>query len=125
MVPLLLTVVTLSGCSTLPTAGDAPESVWDPSYRDVIATYLKTTFKNYASYEAFEISDPRWVHSFDGWTWLTCVRFQDHGHTRAYAVFQKGSVIVNARYAVQTDQCDLQTYAFFERMGGFELPPVH
>ena len=125
MVPLLLTVVTLSGCSTLPTTGDAPESGWDPSYREVIATYLKKTFKNYSSYEAFEISDPRWVHSLDGWTWLTCVRFQDRGHTRAYAVFLKGSVIVSARYAVQTDQCDLQTYAFFERMGGFGLPPVH
>jgi hypothetical protein len=33
--------------------------------------------------------------------------------------------IINARYAVQTDECDMQAYALFERMGGSELTPLH
>jgi hypothetical protein len=123
---LLLTAATLTGCGGVTsTTGEIPESGPDPSYRNIIATYLKTTFANYTSYEAFEISDPRWVHSVQGWTWLICVRFQDHGHTRTYALFLKRSAIIDARYAVQTDECDMQAYAVFERMGGFELTPLH
>jgi hypothetical protein len=102
-----------------------PELAPDPSYRDVIAKHLKTTFKNYSSYEAFEISNPRWVHSFQGWTWLVCVRFQAQGHKRTYALFVSGSNIVDARYAVNTDECGTQAYALFEQMGGSGLDPLH
>jgi hypothetical protein len=97
----------------------------DPSYRDVIANRLKTTFKDYSSYEAFEISSPRWVHSFQGWAWLVCVRFQAQGHKRAYALFIKGSDIIDTRYAVKTDECGTQGYALFEQMGGSGLDPLH
>jgi hypothetical protein len=70
-------------------------------------------------------NEPRWVHSVQGWTWLICVRFQDRGRTRTYALFLKRGTIINARYAVQTDECDMQAYALFERMGGSELTPLH
>jgi hypothetical protein len=102
-----------------------PELAPDPSYRDVIANRLKTTFKDYSSYEAFEISSPRWVHSFQGWAWLVCVRFRAQGRNRTYALFVNGSNIIDARYAVKTDECGTQAYALFERMGGSGLDPLH
>ena len=102
-----------------------PESPPDPSYRAVIANYLKTTFKNYSSYEAFEISDPRWVHAFQGWNWLTCVRFVDRNRRRTYVLILNGTTIVDAHYAVQTDDCGAQTYSVFEQMGGWGLDPIH
>ena len=124
---LLLTAATVIGCNQVTsTIGATPESGPDPSYRDVIAGYLKDTFKDRSSYEAFEISTPRWVHSLQGWKWLTCVRFSDHGHRRTYVVFLDGNTVRDdSRYAVQTDQCDMQAYTVFEQMGGSGLPPIH
>ncbi len=121
----LLVSVALAGCSELASTTGEPESGPEPSYREVIANYLKKTFKDYPSYEAFEISDPRWVHSFHGWNWLTCVRFQDRGRRRTYALFLDRSEIFDARYAVQTDQCGMQAYTAFEQMGGDGLAPLH
>lgn len=124
---LLLMAATVTGCDQLTsTNGGMPEAGPDPSYRDVIASYLKDNFKDYTSYEAFEISAPRWVYAFQGWNWLTCVRFSDHGHSRTYALFLDGNTITSSRYAVQTDQCDMQAYTGFGQMGvGSALPPLH
>jgi hypothetical protein len=124
---LLLAAAVLAGCSSLAaTTEEAPTmSGLDPSYRDVIANRLKSTFKNVATDDSFEISEPRQVHSLKGWTWLTCVRFNDHGHRRIYAFFMDASAVVDDRYAVQTDDCDRQAYAVFERMGGMTLDPLH
>jgi hypothetical protein len=99
-------------------AGNAemPVTGPDPSYQGVVATHLRQVLKNYSAYDSFEISDPRWVHSIKGWTWLTCVRFRDQGRVRSYALFLDGNKIVDDRFAVQTDSCDLQTYYPFERM---------
>jgi hypothetical protein len=104
-----------------PIAPSAP----DPSYRNVIADRLKTTFKDYASYELFEISAPRWVHSLQGWNWLVCVRFLDRGRRRGYALLFNGSTVVDGHYAYQTDNCSIQSYVVFEQMGGLGLPPLH
>jgi hypothetical protein len=115
----------LAGCSGLAaTNEEVPPTSPDPSFRELIARHLKAAFKNAASYDSFEISDPRWVHSIKGWNWLTCVRFNDHGRQRTYALFHNGDKIVDDRYAVQTDQCDTQTYFPFERMSG-GLDPLH
>ena len=64
---------------------------------DIAAIGPDPAFKNYASYDSFEIADPRWVHSIKGWNWLTCVRFQDHGHMRIYALFLNANKIVDDR----------------------------
>ena len=111
----------LSGCSGLaaPT-DDMPAAGPDPSFRDMIAAHLKKTFKNYSGYDSFEISDPRWVRSMKGWNWLSCIRFQDHGHVRIYSVFFNSGKIVDDRYAVQTDGCATETYSPFERMSGLD-----
>ena len=77
----------------------------------------KTSSENRASYDAFAISDFRWVHSFKGWAWMTCVRFEDNGHPRTYVVFIKDGKVIDNRYAVQTDACNAQTYAAFDAMG--------
>jgi hypothetical protein len=116
---------TLSGCAGL-AAGDAgvPLASPDPSYRETVASHLKRVLKNYSVYDSFEISDPRWVHSIKGWTWLTCVRFCDQGRVRNYALFLDGNRVVEDRIAVQTDDCDLQTYYPFDRMPT-GLAPLH
>jgi hypothetical protein len=115
---LLLMFTLLPGCSDLALPSeDMPASGPDPRYNNLVADYLKNTFKNRASYDAFAISAFRWVHSFNGWAWLTCVRFEDNGHPRAYAVFIKDGKIIDSRYAVQTDACNTQTYAVLGAMG--------
>ena len=115
----------LSGCAGLAAGnGEMPLTGPDPTYREVVAAHLKRVLKNYASYDSFEISDPRWVHSIKGWTWLTCVRFRDQGRVRSYALFLDRNKIVDDRFAVQTDSCDLQAYYPFERMPT-GLDPLH
>jgi hypothetical protein len=122
---LLLAGTLVRPNSLLATNEVIPESGPDPSYREIVAKHLKSTFKDYSPYDAFEISDPRWVHSFKGWNWLICVRFEDHGHKRIYTLFLDGDNIVDARYAVQTDQCGTQAYGPFEQMLEGGLPPLH
>lgn len=114
---LLLALAALPGCSdvALPLE-EAPASAADPGYNELVANHLKTAFKDRASYDAFEISGFRWVHSLKGWAWITCVRFQDHGHPRTYALFIKDGAVVDGRYAVETDACNTQTYTPFDAM---------
>jgi hypothetical protein len=78
---------------------------------------------NYASYEPFEISAYRWVQGMKGWSWLTCVRFHDRDHLRTYAFFVKDDKVIDNRYAVETDSCDVQSYAPFDPGTGL-LQPV-
>jgi hypothetical protein len=75
---LLLMVALLPGCSdvALPSE-EMPASGAYPWYNDLVANHLKKTFTNRASYDAFAISAFRWVHSLNGWAWMTCVRFED------------------------------------------------
>lgn len=115
---LLLALLLLSGCTDLALPNEEmPPAGADPGYASLVAHYLKNLFKNQAaSYSAFEISPFRWVHSLKGWTWLTCVRFQEQGYQRVYAVFLKDGKVVDGRYAVVTDACNEQTYALFDEM---------
>jgi hypothetical protein len=126
---LVLTAVgwsgSLAGCSGIAAPNELlPPTAPDPSFREVIANHLKAVLKNYSAYQPFEISDPRWIHTLKGWNWLTCVRFQDHGRVRTYAVFLSDNKVVDDRYAVLTDNCDAQTFYQFERMYG-GLEPLH
>ena len=115
---LLFIVVLLQGCSDVALPSEAmPASGPDSGYNNLIASHFKDIFKNRASYDAFAISTFRWVHSFKGWAWMTCVRFEDNGHPRTYSVFIKDGKIIDSRYAVQTDACNAQTYAAFDAMG--------
>ncbi len=63
----------------------------DLTYREVASARLKSVLKNYDTYDTFEISDPRWVHSIKGRNWLTCVRFRDKDRMRSYALFIDGN----------------------------------
>jgi hypothetical protein len=113
LLPLLL------GCTAVSSsAEDAPASGPDPSSNTMVANLIKESFKDYASYEDFEISAYRWVHSPHGWVWLTCVRYEDKGRRRTYAVFIKGHEIADNRYAVRSDACDGQTYTPFTLLSG-------
>ena len=115
----LLLPLFLLGCSALSLPReDAPASGPDPTYNTLIAKHIKRSFKDYASYDSFEISEYRWVHSVKGWSWLTCVRFQDKGRRLTYALFIKQDEIIENRYAVTTDACDAQNYSPFALLAG-------
>ena len=115
---LVLVLVTLPACSELAQPSDSMQPSAEPPYVALAAKYLQSVFKDRASYEAFEISGPRWVHSIRGWSWLTCVHFHDHGHLRSYALFIQDSAIADGRYAVETDACESQTYTQFDVVTG-------
>ncbi|MFY9895416.1 MAG: hypothetical protein WAK63_14935 [Xanthobacteraceae bacterium] len=120
---LLLALAAATGCSSLTVStADVPPSGPDPAYDGMVANHVKSSFKDHASYDAFEISDYRWVHSITGWSWLACVRFQDKGHRRTYAVFLRAKDIIETRYAVQTDGCDTASYVPFDLMTGAARP---
>ncbi len=122
---LLLALAVTAGCSSLAISReDAPAPGPDPIYDTLVANRVKSSFKDYASYDAFEISDYRWVRSIAGWSWLACVRFQDKDHRRTYALFLRAKDIIEARYAVQTDGCDTASYVPFNLTTG-AAPPAN
>ena len=121
---LLVALAAATGCSSLTVStADVPPSGQDPAYDGMVANRVKSSFKDYASHEAFEKSDYRWVHSVGGWSWLTCVSFQDRGHRRTYAVFLREKDIIEYRYAVQADGCDSASYVPFDLTTGAAKPP--
>jgi hypothetical protein len=113
----LLLLVALLPLSDVALAEEMPAFGPDPGYNDLVAKYFKDTFKNLASYDAFAISAFRWVSSVKGWSWMTCVRFEENRHPRTYAVFIKDRKVIDSRYAVQIDACNTETYAAFGAMG--------
>ena len=119
----LLLPLLLLGCSAISSsAEDAPASGPDASYNTMVANLIKDSFKEYASYQDFEISAYRWVHSLRGWTWLTCVRYRDKDRQLTYAVYIKAQKITASRYAIQSDACEQQTYTPFTLLGGARSP---
>jgi hypothetical protein len=90
----------------------------EPPYVSLAAKYLQSALKDQASYDGFEISPPRWVHSVQGWSFLTCVHFHDHGRLRSYALFLQNNTVIDARFAVETDACEAQTYMPFDLVTG-------
>lgn len=122
---LPLAAVILTSCSGFAAPEpQVPATGPDADYERVIADYLRSAFKNFQSYDSFEISEPRWVDSVHGWSWLTCVRFSDHGHSRLFATFLQSHKIVDGRFAVETDRCDTQAYAPFGQLNS-GLAPIH
>jgi hypothetical protein len=112
---LAAALVGLSGCSHVAMTSEAsPAVAADPGYTRLVASRLKTSFKNLSPNDAVEISQPRWVLANKGWSWLVCVHFQDRGHRRTYALFLSGTEVVDERYAVQTDGCDAESYVPFD-----------
>jgi hypothetical protein len=109
---LLLALVVVSGCSNFAMDTEfRPETGPDPSYRTLVVNQVKATFKNYPSYNSYELSEARWVHSVSGWGWLACIRFQDQGHRRTYVMVIKDKAVVDSRFAVETDACDAVAYS--------------
>lgn len=121
----LVLPLALLGCSSValpqtevPTTG--PD---EAAFHKIVGDYLKDSFKEISTYDSFEISDARWVHSVKGWSWLSCVRFRDRAHIRTYAVFIQADKVVESRYAVTTDNCGKQTYVPFDAISNTERSP--
>jgi hypothetical protein len=116
---LALMLLASPGCTQIAQPSEAatppPEQ---PAYAAVAAKYFSSTMADRASFENFEISGLRWVHGLKGWSWLACVHFVDHGHLRTYALFMLNDAVIDARYAVQSDSCGLQTYMPFDVVTG-------
>lgn len=119
---LLAAPIVLAQCSSA-----LPEDPTQPAppanYGARIAAALRG-FKNFASYSNLQISPLRWVHAATGWSWLTCVRYNDNGLARFYAFFIDSNAIVNARYDVRTDQCAAQQYVPFDVTTGAVRAPT-
>ena len=115
---LTFCLVVLTGCSELAQPSEAAPPPAPPSYVPLAAQYLLSALKDRTSYTAFEISALRWVDSLKGAAWLACVHFQDRGHPRSYAIFIQNNAVVDARYAVETDNCETQTYTPFDLVTG-------
>jgi len=106
----------LASCTALP-ANDPTQPLAPDNYGVVISNALKK-FKDFATYANFEISSLRWVHTTSGWSWLACVRYDDHEHRRTYAFFVKDNAVVDARYNVMADACGSQQYIPFDATTG-------
>jgi hypothetical protein len=111
-------LLALPCCSELAAPSGVMTPTTEPPYVSLAATYLQSTLKEQASYDGFEISGLRWVHAIRGWSFLTCVHFHDHGHLRSYALFIQNNEVVDARYAVETDGCEAQSYTQFDLLSG-------
>jgi hypothetical protein len=105
---LLGATVILAQCAAVP-PDDPAQPVPPADYGKIAADALKK-FKDFSGYTDFQISAPRWVHAATGWSWLTCVRYNDRGRRVFYSFFIDNNAIVNARYDVRTDQCTAQQY---------------
>ena len=117
-IALAAALVILPGCSELAQPSEAAAPPAPPAYVSLAANYLLSTLKDRTPYADFEISAPRWVNSMKGWAWLACVHFQDRGHLRSYALFIQDNAVVDARFAVETDRCETQTYTPFDLVTG-------
>jgi hypothetical protein len=106
------------GCSQLVLPDSSQPTAAQPPYVSLAAKFLQSTLKDVRAYDDFEISPLRWVSTLKGWSWLACVRFHDHGHTRLYALFFQDDAVDDARYAVETDTCEAQTYTQFDLISG-------
>lgn len=113
-----ITLLALPGCSELAATSDVMPPGAEPPFVSLAANYLQSTLKDRAAYDDFQISGVRWIHAIRGWSFLTCVHFHDHGHLRSYALFIQDNKVVDARYAVETDGCEAQTYTQFDLLTG-------
>ena len=115
---LALMLLASSACTQIAQSEAATPPTEQPAYAAIAAKYLAATMADRAAFENFEISGLRWVHALKGWSWLACVHFVDHGHRRTYALFMQNDAVVDARYAVQSDSCGLQSYTPFDIVTG-------
>lgn len=111
-------LIALTGCSEIALSNNAMPPGGEPDYVSLSAKYLQSVLKDVRAYDGFEISGLRWVTTIKGWSWLACVRFHDRGHTRIYAIFIQDGAVSDARYAVETDSCEAQTYTQFDLISG-------
>ena len=118
MAMLVAVLAALPGCGEIALSSSAAPPGAQPPYVSLAAKYLQSALKDVRSYDGFEISGLRWVNTVKGWNWLACVRFHDHGHVRIYAIFIQDNVVNDARYAVETDACEAQTYTQFDLISG-------
>ncbi len=96
-----------------------------PSNYGVLASNTVKGFAPFTTYSDFAISAARWVHAETGWNWLVCLRYDDRGQRRYYAIFIQGDSVVNSRYDILADRCGGQRYVPFDLMTGTikSLPP--
>jgi hypothetical protein len=120
---LLLLLTCLPGCSSVglsrqaaPAAApssDATPVPLEPAYLSWIAGRLKSQFKKPPN-AGLELSEPRWLLSNNGWSWVACARFQDQGYRRSYVIYFDAKAVIDSRYAVLSDGCAAQTYTPFD-----------
>lgn len=111
----MLTLLTcLPACTSVGMAPQsAPTAGPSPTYLSQIAGRLKAQFKKPPT-DGLELSEPRWLLSSNGWTWMVCIRFQEQGYRRSYVMYFDAEHVLDEHYAVLSDGCDSQTYTPFD-----------
>jgi hypothetical protein len=122
LVALLSAVLVLAQCSAVPLA-NATQPPPPANYGALVASTLRAV-KGFAGYSDFQISGLRWVHTANGWNWLACVRFADHGRQNFYALFLDAGGVISSRYDVRTDRCAAQQYAPLDLATGTIAAPL-
>ena len=89
-----------------------------PPYVSLAAKYLLSALKDRASYEGSKFpACAGSIPSKDGPGSLACT-FKITGICATYALFIQDNAVVDARYAVETDSCETQTYTQFDLVTG-------
>jgi hypothetical protein len=123
----LLPVLALGACSIsglLPdwTSPDAAGS--EPAYRYIIATHIKDVVGESAQSGTFEIAGVKRIDSLKGASWQVCIKTQKFPLLpRYYAVFIQRDRIVDSRFSVLIDQCELESYTPFDWIAEGNAPP--
>jgi hypothetical protein len=119
---LLSAALALAQCSALPLE-NATQPPPPANYGALVAATLRG-IKGFAGYSDFQISGLRWAHTANGWNWIACVRFVDHGRQHFYTFFLDAGGVIASRYDVRTDQCAAQQYAPLDLPTGTIAAPL-
>ena len=95
----------------LPSIGGEPAP---PPYRRIIAPRLRSILGDPAKAGILQISGLRRVNYIRGPSWIACIKVSSFTIPRYYAVFIQGEQIVDSRFAILLDLCEMQTYEPFD-----------
>ena len=96
----------------------------EPAYRFIVANKIKDIIGDPGRVGTLAISGVRRIDSLKGASWVTCIKTQKFPLLpRYHAVFFQGGLIVDSRFSVLIDRCELQTFTPFDWEADAKNPP--
>jgi hypothetical protein len=119
-IALLMIALSLGGCASLwdysprtPAEDDADYQRTRSSYKLLVSARVKE-LKYPGGLVALTVSPLRKSHTVAFADWMACVRGEEEGHRRIFAVFYRDRKIADFRHAVVIDGCDAEPYERLE-----------